>query len=57
MVIGRYLNLFDIFSITVKEKALSNDFSTCFGLILVNSNDQIGNILVTLLLLKVRSVF
>ena len=50
MVIARYLNLFDIFSITVKEKALSNDFSTCFGLIIVNSNDQIGNILVTWLL-------
>ena len=36
MVIARYLNLFDIFSIPVKEKALSNDFSTCFDLILFN---------------------
>ena len=47
MVIASYLDLFDIFSITVKEKALSNDFSTCFGLIIVNLNDQIGNIPVT----------
>ena len=38
MVIALYLKLFDIFFMSVIEKALSNDFSTQFDLILVNSN-------------------